>query len=106
MISKKLLDELLSVNATKIKLHPTIPTLVQFFDKHWKSTDVFSLAYQCKVWAFNKGYIVSSGINSERRWWADFVTIEEFPDIYGTYVEDSESEAIFKACEWILKEKQ
>ena len=75
-------------------------------DNGHKSMNIYELAYKCKEWAYSNGFIVSSGINSERKWWADSIGVEEFPEVYEIFSAETEPEAIFKACEWILKDNK
>ena len=83
--------------------------------------NIYELAHKCKEWAFKKGYFVQS----------DFMEVNIYPIEYDgckmkllqcfdivpidcdSYTEEeidsfphNEIEAIFEACEWILKEKK
>ena len=71
------------------------------------SINLYEFACKCKEWAENKGYIIFSK-NKE----CLIYSIDEVYDVieclnqYEDYFEaDTECEAIFKACEWILKNK-
>ena len=105
MISKKLLDV----------VYPTVETQecyvdiqestgrVMWFGKKYKDCraeiDIYRVANECKKWALNHDCELLSCVKSTR----------SICDIYSnlldckfTHYADSEPEAIFKACEWIL----
>lgn len=105
MVSKELLDEVLGFNATKIGPHPTIPTLIQFFDFYWRSIEVYKLAYLCKEWASNKDLYIVSFVSYATQGMGE-ATVYDVDGKLKTFTEDKEYIAIFKACEWILKEKR
>lgn len=105
MVSKELLDEVLGFNATKIGLHPTIPTLIQFFDFYWRSIEVYKLAYLCKEWASKKDLYVESFVSYAVQGNGQ-ATVCDGDGNRKSFVADTEPEAIFKACEWILKDKR
>ena len=44
---------------------------------------------------------MASGLNEEGRWWCDVSKVKIFPAINGTYVKDTEIEAMIEACERI-----
>lgn len=69
-----------------------------------------SLANKCKEWAFSKGYIVSSGLTPvlgvNKDGWAEvFSSSTPLDGKLHTFKQLSEIEAVFKACEWILENK-
>lgn len=59
--------------------------------------NIYELAHKCKKWAFDKGYILSSHKNCCYIYSSLMTFIDEFND-------NSEIEAIIKACEWTRKE--
>ena len=77
------------------------------FNTICREWNIYEFAFKCKEWAENKGYIIFSK-NKE----CLIYSIDEVYDVieclnqYEDYFEaDTECEAIFKACEWILKNK-
>lgn len=90
IISLKFVDEYLYING-------------------YKKINIHELAYKCKVWADKKGYVLMSGkINGI--WYCEYSTNTHYANngscYYGIKDEFSnESEAIFKACQWILENK-
>ncbi len=90
--------------------------LVEYYDEDENFGDglwiddfnIYELAHKCKMWAYSLDeYVVESGLSNG----------EAYANIYGRYscsdsepeetmVEDTEPEAVFKACEWILREQE
>ena len=114
LISKELLSEVLNTKVEAFRF-------VRDKDKKYRK-EVFiisdsegtydlspiEIASMCKEWAEDKGYIIFSK-NKE----CLFYSVDEVYDVieclnqYEEYFEaDTEHQAIFKACEWILKEVQ
>ena len=67
--------------------------------------NIYELAHKCKELALSKLYTLTSGNNhlismscSIRR----TLTDDDWTDFYS----DTEPEAIFKACEWIMEQKK
>ena len=71
--------------------------------------NVYKFAFKCKEWALSKGYIINSGVTTSNDWCCTiYKIIKENPyikELSHTW-EQSESEAIFKACEFILIKKE
>lgn len=70
--------------------------------------NIYELAHKCKEYALNKGYYLRAeqGVNyKDNLQWAAFLNtdMDDGAD-YVDYWNNTEPEAIFKACEWILKE--
>ena len=103
MISKELLSEVL--NNKKILLSKNdllIEDNVLLFDNkcnYLVNINLYELAHKCKEWAKQKEYWSISGYDE-----GYFCMLHDMPDNRFFYAE-TELEAIFKACEWILKNK-
>ena len=72
-------------------------------------TSINDFFFDCKEWAFSKGYIISSGLTPvlgiNKDGWAEvFSSSSPLDGKLRTFKQLSEQEAVFKACEWILKE--
>lgn len=125
MISKELLSEVLGVYV-RDGWYFDCELLIYTYDKilgldenYHSQINIYELAHKYKKWAFVKGYFVQS----------DFLEVNIYPIEYDgskmklvhcfdivpidcdSYTEEeidsfphNETEAIFKACEWILKE--
>ncbi len=112
MISKELLSEILNIENERISrtvdkfCFPNTNTIaVQYYmTDGWQHINIYELAFMCKSWALDKNQSLTS--------WA-FKTDSAFCEIgsredsdYNFFEADTEIEAIFKACEWILKDKR
>ena len=72
----------------------------------YREIDIHELAHKCKEWAWSNhklsiisGYTISGNIVAN-------IMIKHMNMCEHHYKADTEPEAIFKACEWILKEHQ
>lgn len=123
MISKELLTAIrndeLTVNEIDYDLeYYQIGYLLS--NNQWYFINIYELAYKCKQWAFLKWFDIESSVdvneineNDEIKWMgyaflSDMKNIEHINN-RNNYIKEfngnSEPEAIFKACEWILKQK-
>ena len=60
--------------------------------------NIYELAHKCKEWAWRKGYLLSSSCRNGDNY--------AFCKVYQREIAfrcETEPEAVFKACEWILK---
>jgi hypothetical protein len=111
MISKELLSEVYNFEIIKLQRLDDIRVLNMDFhgwavrckdsDDDFLITSLSELAHKCKEWAESKGYYMMSGT------WAlqdgkQKACIIGKPRPLETFIADTETEAIFKACEWIL----
>lgn len=117
MISKELLSVVLDIPLQHIRYNGTTNHYKIFKENlfKWNSGDygrwsnleinIYELAHKCKVWALSKGYIINSGATTSNDWSSTiYKVIKENPyikELSHTW-EQSEPEAIFKACQWIL----
>lgn len=107
MISKELLSEVLELK--RIDEIYTEDNILYFCELN-EGTNIYELAHKCKEWALSKGYYLRAeqGINyKDNLQWTCFLNKDmndgaDFVDYWNI----TEPEAIFKACEWILKEMQ
>lgn len=111
MISRELLSEVLGTKT--IQMNPILEnnnmvgylvygsqdTITQIRSNH-KQINIYELAHKCKEWALKKGYILHSSLST-------FTVMDKQDGIsyYGNGF-DNEPEAIFKACQWILDNKE
>lgn len=70
---------------------------------------IYKFAFKCKEWAFSKRYIISSGLTPvlgvNKDGWAEvFSSSSPLDGKLRTFKQLSEPEAVFKACEFVLKE--
>jgi hypothetical protein len=64
----------------------------------------YELAHKCKEWAIKQGYVLESrlSLNKNHQGVCRIRKVRTFIEI----ICDTEHEAIFKACEWILENKE
>lgn len=129
MISKELLSEVLGVFVYNLDF---IQDNKQYFkftsiegsqDYQVDNINIYELAHKCKEWAFKRGYGVDSRYYKSQREskaskYLDDYDFESYKCVVAhvckntnnnvTHHEEynTEPEAIFKACEWILNEKR
>lgn len=121
MISKELLSEVL--NNKKILLSKNdllIENNVLLFDNkcnYLVNINIYELAHKCKEWAFKQGYALTpmndfgfgnkDTDNFKSYWTSCYINLRPSNGTHLYCVEmTSEPEAIFKACEWVLKESK
>ena len=101
-ISKELLCKVLELK--KIDEIYQEDNLLYFCESN-KGINIYELAHKCKGWAVNIGFNISStsGYMGDNTPYAYAISSdgEEFPFIEA----DTEVEAVFKVCEWILNNK-
>lgn len=104
--SKELLSEVLSCEGRIQIIHHMVKgQTTLYYAEHiscasfQREINIYELAHKCKEWAnVTKGVYLSSGYDEmDKKWEAMMMKF--------TFVADTEPEAIFKACEYILKNK-
>lgn len=108
-VSKELLSEVLEVEVFDIVNDKNTPiNMFQYEIKKrmldgsevaFREINIYELAYKCKEWAnITKNVYLSSGFNEMDKKWEAMMMQHTFPA-------STEPEAIFKACQWILDNK-
>ena len=108
-ISKELLSEVLNQNVTSVyKQQEQYRYTTSNTNGAWVSgsdvplPNIYELAHKCKEWAHSRSFMIQSYLyNTKAR--ADLLSS---CDVDEKFIADTEPEAIFKACEWILKAKR
>jgi len=72
---------------------------------HISKWNIHELAHKCKEWAANKGYYISSFSDYTEDWFCNIRFPGKVP-FRQTFIHLNEPEAIFAACEYILKEQK
>ena len=119
MISKELLSKVLKENITYIELKGDTNYVQAGFKnseivyvgklQKRKKINIYELAHKCKEWVFNKGYeLRTSTIGIVDVY--DHIYIDKEDGLTGVFINcrkeaDTEPEAIFKACEYIMENK-
>lgn len=75
--------------------------------------NIYELAHKCKEWAFNEGFTLSSSKDGIDEWCielynhlADDINDYRLNIDFDAFDATTEPEAIFKACQWILDNKE
>ncbi|MCK5538727.1 MAG: hypothetical protein KAI79_18020 [Bacteroidales bacterium] len=105
MISKELLNAVYP-NGEIENIFDHGPKILVEYANHQEVINVYELAYMCKKWAFSLGYRTMSGIWSADDDCKNYDEVNSFICILSdnTFEAPTENGAIFKACEFILKE--
>ena len=116
MISKELLSEVLNLNMWKTdSLNISIDENKVYcngiflgdlgYQQSSYVVNIYELAHKCKKWAFNNGFGLTSGLlNYSKTKIAVLENIDLLmPKI--SFTGNTEPEAIFNACQWILDNK-
>ena len=74
--------------------------------EEYDEINIHELAHKCKEWAYNKGFMLLSGLYIRGKIWCEIYKPLDLNNTITQFGEDTEPEAIFKACEWILKQKE
>ena len=100
MISKELLSEVLhqDITAFSIKGNTLFYQCTDYFDD---CINIYELVHRCKEWAISKGWILHEVRNLK-----EYIVYfsGDFRNPSDDFRCDTEPEAVFKACEYILKE--
>ena len=103
MVSKELLSEVFEQEIRFIK-YVANNTYEVHFEKpirlKYIIINIYELAHKCKEWANKQGYWANSGYDNKY-----YCMLKDMPDNQWFYA-DTEVEAIFKACQWILDSKE
>lgn len=109
IISKELLKEVLGYRAIyeNLSIMEMSDNILYF---GYDNINIYELAHRCKEWALTKEYWITSGIQN-RNEIADydgFCLIKDFNHDLEDFMKtgSSECEAIFKATQWILDNKE
>ncbi len=94
LISKELFFEVtgLRINSNYYGVHEN--TIEYDENKH---INTYELAHKCKEWAWQNGHIITSF--PTKAYWRVIADSTEM------FIMESELEAVFKACQWILDNK-
>ena len=112
-ISKELLSEVLKLEVVKHSLYNELHRSFNItympsedsLKSRWMPINTYEFAFKCKEWALQKGYKIQTQINSEDKGHSHITKINNDSWAKG-FFEDTEIEAIIKACEFILTKKE
>lgn len=106
MISKELLGEVLERDVDKVK-GIEANTLIYgcvHSDGWYDEINIYELAHKCKEWAIKIDYKIESHIHLINKRIIGVASFNMQDNTTKFFQADTEHEAIFKACEYILKE--
>ena len=105
MISKELLSEILDEDILRFSVDDSEIIYIVRYDNTDSFINIYELAHKCKEWAHKEGYNLSTKLYDNTHYakvykdnQANYFSVEYEPAI-------SDVKAVFKACEWILKEQ-
>ena len=102
MISKELLSLVLGINIKRV-INLSSANKVHYDGERGMDTiNIYELAYKCKEWARNKGYILFSSVTKSLKGICLIKTPNGTPYPYRA---TTEPETVYKACQWILDNK-
>ena len=119
MISKELLSQILKIEVISYQMKQK-NILAYEYNKvsknQWsgktfcnRSINIYELAHKCKELAYSQGYVLFSKIrvnSSFASCYFDTMGKHDYEDgFHNDFRAESEPEAIFKACQWILDNK-
>ena len=112
MISKKLLSEVLELKTTKdfnFEIEDNYVCISDYGEQLFE-INIYELAHKCKEWASKYNFhLISWTISYEavkdKGYCQTHNTQDATKESDKPFSESTEIEAIFKACEWILKER-
>ena len=80
------------------------------FEEIEKAINIYELAHKCKEWALSKGYILMSKPRTSSSFaicvFCKNGKCDYEDDLWNDFRADTEVEAIFKACQWIMNKLQ
>ena len=111
MISKELLSEICQTNLMSLGKLEVVGSDICLYDCSMQPDiymcwNIYELAHKCKEWAYIQGYVLFSKIrlnSSYASCYFDIMGIHDYEDdFHNDFRAETEPDAIFKACEWIL----
>lgn len=119
-VSKKLLEAVFSKEIDGFNFYKQRREARNFYqiffkDKKFISINIYELAHKCKEWALELEYIIESYYEAYYDDNKPYAIVKVFFDgneVWNNYSNEyidiwhTEPESIFKACEWILKQKE
>ena len=109
IISKELLSEVLGVYVRdgwyfdcELLIY-TNDKILGLDENYHSQINIYELAHKCKEWAISKGWVLHEVRNLK-----EYIIYfsGDFREPSNDFRADTEHEAIFQACEWILKESK
>ena len=113
MISKELLSEVLGIEVWNIKDASTGALYVpdnaigfEYKDCMAGAANIYELAHKCKEWIISKRHDVLSGGIEDGKYSCYLDSQSTENEVLNAHYANTENEAIFLACEWIMEQKE
>jgi len=116
IISKELLSEVLCIEYPLESTMSSGSVRLIYYNKNDKQTwkydeNIHVLAHKCKEWAKSKHFIIVSALIDEEEKARAKVKYSSLSDAFldkesEYFITNTEPEAIFKACQWVLDNKE
>ena len=106
MISKELLSEVLELKINLVEIDEARNKVFYYCNQFGRMTgeiSTFELAHKCKEWAFDKGFVLKS-YKKQGAFSGTYHYAIDINDKICEWLANTEYEAIFKACEWIMEQ--
>ena len=106
-VSKELIEEVMKDKGTfeTININKNELSTFGVLGHHIFSINIYEFAFKCKDWALVRGYKIQSQINKDNKGHSH-ITKKNDDDWAKGFFENTEFEAIIKACEFILIKKE
>ena len=106
LMSEELMSEVLKLNITYIeRCNNSIIYKISVYDRE-EEVNIYELAHKCKEWAYSKhGYLLNSRRTFKTKYLLGYCEVVKDCEFYYSEYSNTEVEAIFKACQWILDNK-
>ena len=107
-VTKELLSEVLGIEVKggNIVVQKNLVIFAYADESKWGHINIYELAHKCKKWCFNNGWVLQVRTGNTLSVVDIFYSENQEFDIKKQIIENTEPEAIFKACQWILETKK
>ena len=103
--NKELLSEVLGIDVNEVKgIEANTPICGCVHSDGWyDEINIYELAHKCKEWAFDKGFVLKS-YKKQGALSGTYHYAIDINENVAEWLSNTEQEAIFKACEWIMEQ--
>ena len=104
--SKELLSEVLGLKINLVEIDEARNKVFYYCNQFGRITgeiNIYELVHKCKEWAFDKGFVLKS-YKKQGAFSGTYHYAIDINDKICEWLANTEYEAIFKACEWIMEQ--
>ncbi len=101
--SKELISEVLSKEVEEEERFIDSNSLTYVNSGIYEDINIYEFAFKCKEWAFDKGFVLKS-YKKQGAFSGTYHYAIDINDKICEWLANTEYEAIFKACEWIMEQ--